>query len=47
LLPATFQFATAFHPQFPEEAVEVDPRYFVMVGRGFSDGIQRMPDQGS
>jgi hypothetical protein len=40
-LSLPLQFSTASHPQFAEQAVAVDPRYFVMGGRGFSDGIEK------
>lgn len=40
-LALPLQFANQFNPRFPEEAADVDPQYFVMVGRGFTDGLQK------
>jgi hypothetical protein len=40
-LSLPLQFATPFHPKFPEQAAQIDPRYFVMGGRGLSDGIEK------
>ncbi len=34
-------FSTAFNPQFPEEATEIDPRYVVVAGKGFTDGVEQ------
>jgi hypothetical protein len=41
LLNVPIRFSTPFDPRFPEEAIEIDPRYIVVAGRGYSDGIER------
>ena len=40
-LSVPIRFSTPFDPKFPEEAVDVDPKYIVFAGRGYSDGIER------
>lgn len=40
MLTVPIRFSTPFNPQFPEEAVEVNPKYIVLAGRGYSDGIE-------
>jgi hypothetical protein len=42
-LDLTLQFSTPFHPNFPEEAAWLEPRYFQLVGKGYADGLQRDP----
>ena len=36
------QFSTVFDPDFPEQAQTVDPKYVVVAGKGFTDGIERV-----
>lgn len=40
-IPLLISFSTPFNPKFPEQSHEIEPRYFVMAGKGYTDGIER------